>query len=335
MKRFFILASAAIVALASCAKTEVVYNEQPQEIGFKQITGAMTKGLTDVNDGTMGVFAQYNNTETNQTNVEYFDNTSFSEKETSGQWHANPAKYWPVQGTLDFTVYAPYNATNGVVVYTPATTANTLVINVPDNKPTTTTPSQTDWLYGASRYIGKSKTDNEMTVNLTHALSKISVTIKCAESNAGVFTIQSLSLADTRQSGTLTITYDETSHVGTCTPSAASSAYTHNYAKLGGAEINNTAVTTTAQSFEDILAFPAAGTKYLTLSYNMSGSGAALQAKVAINDEWQTGKNYTYAITLTATEIILTPSATEWVTGSVTGSGTTGDPIVVTPVTGA
>ena len=43
MKRFFILASAAIVALASCAKTEVVYKDAPEEIAFKQITGVMTK----------------------------------------------------------------------------------------------------------------------------------------------------------------------------------------------------------------------------------------------------------------------------------------------------
>lgn len=43
MKRFFILASAAIVALASCAKTEVVYKDAPEQIAFKQITGPMTK----------------------------------------------------------------------------------------------------------------------------------------------------------------------------------------------------------------------------------------------------------------------------------------------------
>lgn len=43
MKRLVILA-AAIVALASCAKTQVVYNEEPQEIAFKTVSGVMTKG---------------------------------------------------------------------------------------------------------------------------------------------------------------------------------------------------------------------------------------------------------------------------------------------------
>ena len=43
MKRLFILA-AATVALASCAKTQVVYNEEPQEIAFRQVENVMTKG---------------------------------------------------------------------------------------------------------------------------------------------------------------------------------------------------------------------------------------------------------------------------------------------------
>ena len=43
MKRFFVCAAAAIVALASCSKTQVVYNDAPEEIGFKAVSGVMTK----------------------------------------------------------------------------------------------------------------------------------------------------------------------------------------------------------------------------------------------------------------------------------------------------
>ena len=59
MKRLFILASAAIVALAACTKTEVVYTEAPAEIGFKQITDVMTKAVPDGTQlpATMGVYA--------------------------------------------------------------------------------------------------------------------------------------------------------------------------------------------------------------------------------------------------------------------------------------
>ena len=99
MKRFFILATAAIVALASCAKTEVVYNDAPEQISFKQITGAMTKAAHTLEDGNLGVFAH-------QGEDEYFGNTPFAG--TSGSFTA--AKYWPYEGTLDFTVYYPYVA---------------------------------------------------------------------------------------------------------------------------------------------------------------------------------------------------------------------------------
>ena len=61
MKKIFILATAAIVAFASCMKTEVVSNSEPQEIAFRQFTGSMTKADPDPTDlasyaSTMGVF---------------------------------------------------------------------------------------------------------------------------------------------------------------------------------------------------------------------------------------------------------------------------------------
>lgn len=56
MKRLFILA-AATVALASCAKTQVVYNEEPQEINFRAISNVMTRADGDAMPLDMGVIA--------------------------------------------------------------------------------------------------------------------------------------------------------------------------------------------------------------------------------------------------------------------------------------
>ena len=315
MKRFFILASAAIVALASCAKTEVVYKDAPQEIAFKQVTGPMTKGLTGVNDGTMGVFAQYNNDVPSPavTNQEYFGNTKFVEKDATTSWHAENTKYWPLEGKLDFTIYAPYNSASGVVVYDYASTPNKLVINVPVN-----TTDQTDWLYGKNRYCTKSKSDNNLGVDLKHGLSKISVTI--ASDNTDVFTIQGLSLCNAYQSGKLTITYDDAnSYLGTCAASdPANKQDAYQYQELDDASISNTVVTATAKAFEDRLVFPSGNNdRYLVLLYKMSGSEAQLSAKIALNDSWVTGKHYTYAIKMTATEILLTPTVNGWDEGTV------------------
>ena len=320
-------AAAAIVVLASCSKTHVVYNGAPQEIAFKQITGAMTKADTKLS-GTMGVFAQYNNVNTSTTNEVYFGNTSFEEGSTDGVWEANEAKYWPLEGNLDFTIYAPYDATANVVEYTPATNANVLVINVPDNK-----SDQIDWLYGSVRYHEKTKDDNNLSVSLKHALSNISVTVKSGD--AGVFIITGLTLNNAFQSGKLTITYGSTTpFTGTCEPSTHGSKETsYSYTKLGNAAISNTAVTSTPISFEDRLVFPSTTSngndRYFVLQYKMDGSDTVLSAKIPVTDDWETGKHYTYAITMTATEILLKPTVTDWVPGTVVGSGSEGDPIVV------
>lgn len=322
MKRILIFASAAIVALASCAKTEVVYKDAPQEIAFKQITGPMTKADPKLS-GTMGVFAQYNNTNTSTVNEVYFGNTSFSEDGSTGNWHATPSNklYWPLEGNLDFTIYAPYDAT--AVEYTPANDANVLVINVPDNK-----SAQTDWLYGSFRYHETTKDNQNLAVSLKHALSKISVTVKSGD--ADVFKITGLTLNNAFQSGKLTITYGSTApFTGTCEPSTpgsieASYSYT--------AVISDTPVTSTPISFEDRLVFPSDDNdRYFVLQYKMAGSDTGLSAKIPVTDAWETGKHYTYAITMTATEIYLTPTVASWETGTVAVQGTEGDPIVVAP----
>ena len=82
MKKFYVFAAVAIAALASCTKSEVVYDQGQQEIGFRQFTGAMTKAegdptnLSDLVGGptTMGVFAHINDSNPYQA---YFSNANF------------------------------------------------------------------------------------------------------------------------------------------------------------------------------------------------------------------------------------------------------------------
>ena len=178
MKRFFILASAAIVALASCAKTEVVYNDAPEQIAFKQITDVMTKSTHTLSSGVLGVFA-------NQGAVEYFDNTPFT-------WATNAftaEKYWPYSGTLDFTVYYPYvdGATYGENVLTiPNVTADDA------------------HYYGSQRYIGASKGASAQAVVLKH----VSAAIEIVDNLGSLYTLQSVTLNNAPSSGTVTVTYE-------------------------------------------------------------------------------------------------------------------------------
>lgn len=165
MKRFFILATAAIVALASCAKTEVVYKDAPEEIAFKQITNVMTKAVPDGTQlpATMGVYAYKGTTP-------YFSNVSYSDK--TGYWGAtddNDKAYWPLDNsTLTFTVYAPHNANAQFA---------TNMLTIPD------VTNATDVLYGKTQPTGN-KTSNATTpvdVELGHAFAQVLVVFKAAD----------------------------------------------------------------------------------------------------------------------------------------------------------
>ena len=180
MKRLFILASAAIVALASCTKTQVVYTEAPEEISFKQVTNAMTKAPGDVTTGSLGVVAH-------QGDTEHFPNTEFAWDEANDVFTSD--EVWPRGGTLDFTVYYPYNEDAS---YTKATK----VLTIPD-------VTAADVLYyGDKRFLGQSKAAS-VAVTLKHICAKITV----AFNGNGVFTLTDWTISGVNKEGTVTVNY--------------------------------------------------------------------------------------------------------------------------------
>lgn len=187
MKRLFILATAAIVALASCAKTEVVYTGAPDQIAFKNYSNVMTKAALTTD---LGVFANKS-----ADDGVYLDNAEFDVAD--GVW-TNPGAFWPYDGTLDFTVYAPYKA---------GTTYS-------DNVLTMTGVTAVDALYyGVERYTGKQKDVNPLPVALNHVSAKITVNLNPAT----VYTVNSLSLSAVK-TGTVTVNYETPAVTAAGTP---------------------------------------------------------------------------------------------------------------------
>lgn len=186
MKRLFILASAAIVALAACTKTEVVYKDALEQIAFKQITHVMTKSesLAELDDELpLGVIAHY------EEDV-YFLNTEFAHDGTSS-W-TNTGKYWPYEGTLDFTVYAPYVE---VATYS-------------DNKLTISgIEASNDLYYGVTRYLGTSK-QNTVPVVLNHACAKLIVDLSGVDD---LYRVNSVQFDGVNTGGNVIVTYTSNS----------------------------------------------------------------------------------------------------------------------------
>ena len=297
MKRLFILASAAALMLASCAKTTVVYNEAPEEISFKQVTNVMTKAgeeTTSLNAATtMGVFAFLNN-DGNEGNV-YFNNISFAKHATENYWVGG--QYWPFQNNLNFVVYAPHD--------NDASYSNKVVSGISvDNSSNTVITTQTDYLYGAIYYDDeddKGYNQELVATTLKHALSKI--TLSFSGSNV---TVKTVSLVNPTLKGEYKVDYT--------TPDTPSVTWTtttpeNNNIQLSGwteAELTNTPTNVS------IMVVPATASD-IVITYVIKGTDDVLTATIDLTESWTTGHHYKYNITVTPKEIqFSTPIVQSW-----------------------
>lgn len=304
MKKFFFCAAAAIVALASCSKTQVVYNDAPEEIGFKAVTGAITKAVQTASEFNqdMGVIAY----QSGLTNV-YFTNAQFTEKtvDATTTWNGVTPQYWPIDSSLDFFVYSPYQET-GV---TPTNTAEskTLAVEIANNS-----TAQNDYLYSDTYITGKSKTNGNIPVDFDHALAYVTVNF----SGDDVITLIDAKLNGTYQSGTYTVTYGNTTSVAWSDQSTSTNLdlnegiLTSDYATswLVVPEDNNNAANT------------------ITFNYTIAGmTGDAISKEIALSETWAAGTHYTYNVTIGANEIKFTVHSVEgWTPGSVSSNTTIG-----------
>lgn len=285
--------------LASCAKTTVVYNEAPEEIGFKAVTGVMTK----VEDGTqmpatMGVFA-YNNS------VKYFENISYEDK--SGYWGAtndNEKSYWPVNDdVLTFTVYAPHQSSG--VSYDNG--EKTTTIAAVDNS-----ESQIDWLYGTTQPEGKKSThkDSNVGVTLGHALSQL--VFNFTANTNDVVTLTSVSLNKTRQNEKCDILYEN--------KELKSVTWTQTGSKTEAIEVlassSNVALSNTAVTYHKLVVpTMTLSEENMVFTYKLAGSDAELTYTVntsQLGTTWEYGKRYIYNIEIGVSEIKFNPTVTAW-----------------------
>lgn len=300
MKRLFILATAAIVALASCAKTEVVYTDAPEEIGFKAVTGVMTKAA--ILDGTYTETSMYVYSWKNEGKTEYESVTTFTNS-GDGKFKASPSLYYPNTGALDF------------VAFTKAPTSNTgnksYSLTLADN-----TTTQHD-LMASSYVVNKDKAAPTVNLPFYHTLALVSVNFKCT--GLGI-TVKSVSLAGTKQAGDLTVTYstDDTDTTPTTSWSPTGEAKTCSATDL------DLSVTAGALEFENaanFLVVPEDGTgKTLTVVYE-DENGFETTAPINLDDksanDWSgSGKKYNLDLTVGATEIVFTASVEDWGTGA-------------------
>ena len=303
MKRFIICAAAAIVALASCSKTQVVYNDAPEEIGFKAISGVMTKdpvlGQTFPGGQPITVTA-YNNA----NKESYFTETVFAKDNVSKNWEAATPEYYPTTGSLDFVAYTD-DATNGVVSVT-LTDNGTHTYTLADNSSV-----QHDFM--VSNYVvDKGKTDPAAAVGIafSHALALIEVNVACTGADV---TVNSVTLTGTKQAGQVTVTYtDADNAVADVAPSVGAWFPSGDAESLIEDTPQNLTAGGVAVKFADFLVVPESETdKTLVVNYTLNNNTFNHEIELDAYQNattWAFGTKYIFNVTIGLQEITFNPT---------------------------
>lgn len=308
MKRLFILASAAIVALASCTKTEVVYNEAPQEIGFKAVTGVMTKApITDATfPGDQGITVSAWNY---RGKAAYFGPTVFSK--AGNVWNADPAQYYPTIGSLDFVAYTDM-ATPVITAVNNSNESYTYTLS--DNS-----TNQHDFM--VSEYVVNNESSaNAVGMEFSHALALIEINVACT---GQAVTVNSVSLAGTYQNGEVNVTYTDADTADENVDPIIgdwdlTGATTKTLTKRAAMSLTPSVA---AENYAYFLVVPEDNEedKILTVEYTLNGNTFAHPIDLSDYDAttWQTGKKYIFNITIGLQQISFAPSiGTDWGTGN-------------------
>ncbi|MFR9650258.1 MAG: hypothetical protein SNJ33_07390 [Rikenellaceae bacterium] len=176
MKRIFLAAAMAVLALSSCSKNEVAPNmSESNKISFDAYTGISTKAAVVESLETSGfyVWANYDAT----SYASYFSSIPFS-YDNSSSYSGNV--YWPGESALNFFMMNSTDDANNVSSFNVSDTGVTsFTYTTADGS---TTPHH-DLVYSALK--GKSSTDyssggtaGQAELTFKHALSKVGVHVK-------------------------------------------------------------------------------------------------------------------------------------------------------------
>lgn len=318
MKKIFMFAAMASVALASCTKNEpAVTPEQGEAILFNSpVVAPATKAASELTSNFF-VFAYYSENDSyNGTESLYLRDREF--KKTGGYWAADPAAYWPKNGNLTFCAYAPEYT--GLTV-DQTNSAAALVLNY-----TVDVDEQKDVLY--SDWLLNKVVDDQGTVNpngynttgidlpFHHALSKVQFSVKAgSDAAAAKMTVKSITLRGVKPSGKLTVPYNNDGDDAAWATSGDAVTYTVIENNTAALTVDGAAIGAPFMLIPQSLST----VDNLVVTYELATDGDPIEqvAKISLTDTWACGTSYTYTLVFNLDEIKLAPVVAEdWATGS-------------------
>lgn len=335
MKKYFIIAVAALVALASCSKNETDFSSKKSNaISFSAVAAKNTKALITgttykTTDPHFGIFAYALTSGTwavnHSTAQLYMDDVEISYVDADKIWEPAATYYWPLSGTLTFIGYSPYDC-NGTVAYDKATQALTVtnftqVAEVDDQEDLMWATTNADLSDNQATYTSELQTSTKTGVNevFHHALSQVCFAVKKATGLSGyVITVDSLKFT-AYSKGTLTVTEDSPAW------SDQSTGLTFWAAKADSVLVDN-AFRAYGEANLPVPQTLAASTQQFTIYYKLATTGGVdlgstsktVDLRVADGvTSWANNTKYIYNITIDLNKIYFSPSIVEWTSPAV------------------
>ena len=311
MKKIFLFAAAAMVSLSSCVQTEDVYTGGLNEMGFKSaVTRAIITGTEF--EGAISVSSVWDNPNDSENYVEYFSNIEFAL--TDGVWKANPAKYWPSSGNMQFLALYPKAQTDvDITTNTDGTFDSVKTKNVIDNN----IVDQHDVLFSDLLAV-EAPQESAQPLLFHHALAQLNVTLKKAETGA-VVVVNSVKVVKAYLQGKLAVntTADVSANMANGLKTEAEWSEKAEMDRYFLADANAVSVddcytatlTTDSQSPAALLVIPGAQTK-IVIEYTVDGKAQTYTHTLTGN--WDMGYKYTYNYTINVNEIMFDCEVEDW-----------------------
>ena len=351
MKKFFLFAAMAGVALTGCVKTEseVAVKSDSNRIVFdspvvSSVTRALIDGTEYPDNVPFSVYAQYKNATTsedllymNNVTTEYVTSTPGTKQES---WVPVGNYYWPKQGTLSFAAYSPTAAQDAFtsVAWTDDAGFTFTGFNAVTNNDAT---KLYDLMY--SDYVADQEQSDEadyekyygIQLTFRHALSALVFKAKTEEDYGAdaVIKITNIEVLNPVGSGDLSVTNGTGSRANWTTGAdVASMAVT---GVTGATQLTNTEVPQGNEMLMVPQTFDGDVKVKITYTMQMATSAAPVTHtyEVALNtlnesdgasstthDGWDASRRYTYNIIIGLDKIYFAPTVEEWTDITVTGT---------------